>query len=270
MARGLRIARAPCLCPVRSRPSVSRKWASSLSSFARWRALAQTTCTRSLRHVGAQVRLALAAQSLLGPVVAETKCAVAFAAAGHQHAVGAVAQRIFDERRRQLAAADQTERCRIGSFPGVHIDRLVAADQDDLGSSCKTRELLVELCAQRIDRELRHVDAAHQRSRRCETALTTGMRRRRCRSSRTNPNRPRPESARGCAGLSQLHGDGGIGTIGDAALAAIAVGRIDLSDRLPVTALPPRQGDQRHCRCQRRAPTTLAGEVAYINACGAR
>src|SRR4249920_139905 len=55
------------------------------------------------RHALAQVRLAAAGQTIGGPLLAEPEFAARALAGGDQHAIGAVVQRVFDERRRQLA-----------------------------------------------------------------------------------------------------------------------------------------------------------------------
>src|SRR5450755_3137842 len=59
---------------------------------------------------GTQVGLARSLQPRQGPLLAEPEFATAFAAAAHQHARRAAVQRVFDERRRQHAGADQAER----------------------------------------------------------------------------------------------------------------------------------------------------------------
>ena len=59
------------------------------------------------RNGFAQSRRPRRRQSLVGPAVAQPECAIAFPAAADDHAVGAGAQRVLDERRRQLSGAQK-------------------------------------------------------------------------------------------------------------------------------------------------------------------
>src|SRR5450631_3756993 len=77
----------------------------------------------------AKMRLAYAVQPVLGPAVAQPVGAAA--AAGHEHAGGAAAQRIFNERWRQHADADQAETSDIATLQRCHTCALVAAENSD-------------------------------------------------------------------------------------------------------------------------------------------
>ena len=71
------------------------------------------------RHGGPQVGFARAVQALVQHRRAVAKRAVAGRASLDQHAGGAVAQRVFDKGRRQLAGAQQGIGLHIGGLPTV-------------------------------------------------------------------------------------------------------------------------------------------------------
>src|SRR3990172_692566 len=101
------------------------------------------------------MRLPLSGEALFGPFVSGAVGTVALATAGDQHAVRtialpAAAQRILDERRRQVADAWQADCQHARARDPAYIGGAVAADHHRAGGAGQVREARVELPAQRI------------------------------------------------------------------------------------------------------------------------
>ena len=212
---------------------------------------ASTSSSRSARHAGAQVRFALAAQPLGGPALAEAEFAAAFAAGRHQHAGGAVAQRVVDEGRRQLPVHSRLNGLTSAPPRPLHARAVVAAE--DAPSAAPTCNAASACC----------------RRRRSSLTVSCGMSMPVTSSGRAAERRRRRAGAGADAAagaqvgidLRQLtadalvgvrhHRDGGIGAVGEAAPAAVAVGGVDHRHR---RARRLRQEGQREQRQRRRRP----------------
>src|SRR5690606_22301825 len=82
------------------------------------------------RHVGAQMGFALAAQALSGPLVAEAELACARRAAADDDTRGTGTQDVLDERRRQLADAEQVAAGHILLLQAFDIEAMPATEDD--------------------------------------------------------------------------------------------------------------------------------------------
>ena len=101
----------------------------------------QAMRTRCLATVARRCRLARSGQPRLHPAVAEPVGAIAVAASGDEHAVGAGAQRVVDERRRQLRGAQQRQRrrARVGDAREIRTAAGRITAEDDDAAACADR-----------------------------------------------------------------------------------------------------------------------------------